>query len=112
VDHFQYLIVLTLCLLVTLPLEFRFDARVWRRPKRLAIAVLPALAVFVAWDAVASASGMWGFNPRYTLGIELPGGMVVEELLFFVVVPVCALITLEAVRNVLSGRVLLRRLTR
>jgi lycopene cyclase domain-containing protein len=109
VDRFQYLIVMGLCVLITLPLEFRLQARVWRRPKRLALAVFPALAVFVAWDAWAAASGTWGFNPDYTVGIMLPGGMVFEELVFFVVVPVCALSTVEAVRNLLAGRVSLRR---
>jgi lycopene cyclase domain-containing protein len=109
VDRFQYLIVMALCVLVTLPLEFVFDARVWRRPKRLAVAVAPAMAAFVAWDLWASASGTWGFDRRYTVGLRLPGGMAVEELVFFLVVPTCALLTIESVRNLLSGRVTLRR---
>jgi hypothetical protein len=47
------------------------------------------------------------------VGLELPGGLVIEELVFFVVVPTCALLTLEAVRNILSGRVgLFRRVAR
>lgn len=104
-DRFQYLILMGLCVLITLPLEFWFDARVWRRPRRLAIALVPAFAVFVAWDLWASSTGTWAFNPDYTIGVELPGGMVVEELVFFVVVPTCALLTLEAVRNLLAGRV-------
>ena len=109
-DRFQYLLLMALCLLVTLPLEFRFQARVWRRPKRLLVALLPAFVVFVAWDVWAASTETWGSNPAYTLGIELPGGLVVEELVFFVVVPTCALLTLEAVRNILSGRVgLVRR---
>ncbi len=107
-DRFQYLIVMGLCILVTLPLEFVFQARVWRRPKRLAIALSPAVAAFVAWDIWASATGTWDFNREYTIGVELPGGMAVEELVFFVVVPTCALLTLEAVRNIVSGRVSLR----
>jgi lycopene cyclase domain-containing protein len=107
VDRFQYLMLMGACVLVTLPLEFAFDARVWRRPRRLAIALAPAFGVFVAWDLWATASGTWGFDPDYTVGATLPGGMAVEELLFFAVVPVCALLTLEAVRNVLAGRVAL-----
>jgi lycopene cyclase domain-containing protein len=105
--RFQYLIVLALCVVITLPLEFVFEARVWRRPKRLAIALAPVFALFVVWDLWASSRGTWAFNPEYTMGVELPGGMVVEELLFFVVVPVCALLTVEAVRNILSGAVVL-----
>lgn len=110
VDRFQYLIVMGLCVLVTLPLEFWFEARVWRRPRRLAIALLPALGAFVAWDLWATSTGTWDFNRDYTIGVYFPGGMAVEELVFFVVVPTCALLTIEAVRNILSGRVSFRRL--
>jgi lycopene cyclase domain-containing protein len=105
VDRYQYLILMGLCVVVTLPLEFLFEARVWRRPRRLAVAVLPSVAVFVTWDLWATARGTWGFNPDYTIGVTLPGGMAVEEVAFFVVIPVCALLTLEAVRNVAAGRV-------
>jgi lycopene cyclase domain-containing protein len=102
VDRFQYVLLMAACLTVTLPLEFVLGARVWRRPRRLAVALAPAFALFVAWDLWASAAGTWGFAPEYTLGLEFPGGMAVEELLFFVTVPVCALLTLEAVRNLTS----------
>jgi lycopene cyclase domain-containing protein len=105
VNHFQYLILMGGCLLLTMPLEFAFDARVWRRPRRLLIALLPAFVVFVGWDLLASAAGTWRFNPKYTIGVELPGGLAIEELLFFVTIPICTLLTLESVRNVLSGRV-------
>ena len=102
-DRYQYLILMAGCLLLTLPLEFLFGARVWRRPKRLAIAVAPTLAIFVIWDLWATAHGTWDFDRRYTIGVELPGGMVVEELVFFVTIPVCTLLTLESVRNILDG---------
>ena len=100
------------CLLVTLPLEFVFDARVWRRPKRLLVALVPAFVVFVVWDLWASSTGTWGFHDDYTVGITLPGGMAIEELVFFLVIPICTLLTLESVRNVLSGRVALPGLSR
>jgi lycopene cyclase domain-containing protein len=102
-DRFQYLIVLGICVLVTLPLEFVFDARVWRRPRRLAVALVPAFVLFVAWDLWATATGTWDFDPDYTIGVTLPGGMAIEELGFFLVVPICALLTIESVRNVLAG---------
>ena len=102
-DDLQYLILMGLCLLVTLPLEFVFGARVWRRPGRLLAAVGPMLVLFYVWDAVAIARGHWWFDERYTTGIVLPAGVPLEELVFFVVIPVCALLTLEAVRNLLDG---------
>ena len=108
-DRFQYCFVMLACVVLTLPLEFAFGARVWRRPRRLAVAIVPALIVFVAWDMWATHHGTWGFDPQYTLGITLPGGMVIEELIFFTVVPVCALLTLESVANILAGATPLQR---
>jgi len=105
VDRFQYLLVMGACVLVTLPLELLFGVRVWRRPRRLALALAPGLALFVIWDLWATWHGTWSFAARYTIGLRLPGGMAVEELLFFTVIPVCAVLSLEAVRTILGKRV-------
>jgi len=90
------------CLAVTLPLELVLGARVYRRPVRLAIAVVPVVIAFMAWDAVAIARGHWTYNPRFTTGWELPFDVPIEELVFFVVIPVCGLLTYEAVGRVLA----------
>jgi lycopene cyclase domain-containing protein len=108
-DRYQYLILLGLCLLITLPLEFVFKARVWRRPRRLLHSLWPPALVFGVWDAWATEVGHWSFNPRYTTGWKLPFDLPVEELVFFVAVPICGLLTFEAVRNLLDGKVKVRR---
>ncbi len=102
-DRLQYAGLMVGCLVLTLPLEFVFGGRVWRQPRRLISAVLPVMVFFVVWDMWATHRGTWSFNPAYTIGWTLPGGMVVEELLFFFTIPVCTLLTLESVRNVLAG---------
>ncbi len=94
--HLRYLAILLACLVLTLPLELVLGARVYRRPKRLLATVVPVAAVFLAWDLVATARGTWWFSDRWTIGVRLLG-LPVEEWLFFVVVPVCALLTFEAV---------------
>jgi lycopene cyclase domain-containing protein len=99
VERFQYLIVMGLCVLVTLPLEFVLDARVYRRPRRLAGSLLPTVAAFVAWDVLAIRLGHWTFSPRWTTGWRI-GNIPVEEITFFLVIPLCALLSLEAVQNV------------
>ena len=109
-DRFQYLAVLAGCVLITLPLEILFGARVYRRPGRLLGALAPPLALFVAWDVIAIERGHWWYNPRYVTGWRLPGSLPVEELAFFVVIPICALLTYEAVTLVLG--VIGRRLRR
>ena len=101
-DRYQYLLLLGLCLVLTLPLEFAFGARVWRRPRRLWQALWPTVAVFTAWDIWSIARGHWSFSRRLTTGVELPLDLPVEELVFFVAIPVCGLLTFEAVRNVLG----------
>ena len=93
-----YLLVLLACVLGTLPLEFMFGARVYRRPVRVLRAVLPVAAVFVVWDYLAARAGWWRFDGRYLTGLFL-GRLPLEELLFFLVVPVCGILTFEAVRR-------------
>lgn len=100
-DRWQYLILLGLCLAITAPLEF-FGAGVYRRPRRVVRAVAPVAAVFIAWDAVAIAAGVWTYNCRYITGIHLPFRVPLEEVLFFVVIPLCALLTYNAVTTILD----------
>ncbi|MGY1619804.1 lycopene cyclase domain-containing protein [Geodermatophilus sp. SYSU D00691] len=98
--HLTYLALLAGCLLVTAPLEVFLRTRVYARWRRLLVALAPGFVVFVAWVLYAIAQGHWDYSDARTLGVRLPGGIPVEEVLFFVVVPVCAVLALEAVRRV------------
>lgn len=95
-SHLLYLGVLAVCLLVTLPLELVLRARVYARPRRLALALTPVVVVFTVWDAYAISRRHWAYSPHLTTGLRV-GNVPVEELAFFVVVPVCAILTYEAV---------------
>lgn len=97
--HFTYLGVMLACVLGTLPLEYFYRARVWRRFRRTALSVLPVAAVFVTWDYLAAAAGWWHFDPAFITGLWV-GGLPIEELVFFLVIPVCGILTLEGVRYV------------
>jgi lycopene cyclase domain-containing protein len=98
-DHYQYLILMAACLVATAPLEL-LGARVYRQAARLARAVLPVALVFGTWDALAIAGHVWAYNPRYITGIRLPFRIPVEELVFFLVVPVCGILTYAGVQAV------------
>lgn len=108
-DAWQYLILMGACLAITLPLEFVFRARVYRRWRLLLRALLPVVAVFAVWDVVAIARGHWWYSPRYTTGVVLPGALPLEELVFFLVIPVCGVLTYEAVGTALWAVRRLRR---
>src|SRR3954469_25039927 len=71
-DRFQYLALMGICVLVTLPLELVLGARVWRQPRRLIRALALPAAVFVVWDAVAIHRHHWSYDPRYVTGWDLP----------------------------------------
>ena len=101
VDRWQYLFVLVACLAITAPLEI-LGRGVYRQARRTAGAVLPVTALFVIWDAIAIAAHVWTYNPKYVSGVELPGSMPIEELLFFVVIPLCGLLTYNAVEVILT----------
>ena len=92
------------CFLAVLPLELVLGARVLRNPRRVARAMAVPVVLFVVWDIVAIERGTWWFNPRYVTGWELPFGLPVEELVFFLVIPLCGLLTYEAVRRILGAR--------
>jgi lycopene cyclase domain-containing protein len=100
-DHGRYLLLLLGCLLVTLPLEFALRARVYRRPRRLLAALSIPLVVFCVWDIAGIKRGVWSYNPDFVTGLRLPFSLPIEEFLFFLVVPVCGLLTYEAVGHVL-----------
>ena len=100
-DRWQYLIVLAACLLITAPLEM-LGPGVYRQAWRAAGAVLPVAAVFVVWDAVAIAAHVWTYNPQFVTGFELPFHIPIEELLFFIVIPLCGLLTYNAVDTILT----------
>ena len=98
--HLAYLGVLLFVLLGTAWLEVLLRTRVYRRWRRLVLALAPVVIVFSLWDLYAIARGHWTFDPSLTTGVLLPGALPLDEVLFFVVVPIAAVLTLEAVRSV------------
>ena len=98
--HLAYVGMLAFCLLGTLPLEVWLGVRVYRQWRRLALALLCVAPLFVGWDIYAIAAGHWQFDADQTLGLVLPGDLPVEEVLFFLVIPTCSVLALEAVRRV------------
>jgi lycopene cyclase domain-containing protein len=99
--HFAYLAVLVGCLVCALWLEPLLRVNVLRRWRRLLLTLAPVVVIFVLWDLAAIAAGHWTFDPAQITGVLLPGGLPLDEVLFFIVVPLCAVLGFEAVRAVL-----------
>ena len=98
--HWTYAALLAGCLVVTAPLELLLRVRVYARWRRFLLAVLPEFVVFVGWVLYAIAQVHWDYSAGLTLDVRLPGGIPLEEVLFFLVVPLCSVLAFEAVRKV------------
>lgn len=81
-------------------LEIFLKTGVLRRFKRVVISVLPISTLFLIWDAYAIAQGHWFFDRTQILGIYGPFNIPLEEYLFFIVIPIAALFTIEGVTTV------------
>ena len=81
-------------------LEIALKVRVLRRIRRAMTAIAPVAFCFLIWDAYAISQGHWYFDRSQILGIIGPFDIPLEEFLFFIFVPIAAIMTIEAVRTV------------
>ena len=81
-------------------LEIALKVRVLKRIRRAMMAIAPVAACFLLWDAYAIANKHWYFDKEQIIGLFGPLNIPLEEFLFFLIVPLAALMTIEAVRTV------------
>lgn len=96
-SHLTYLAILAFCLVCTAPLNVLLRHRVFANLLRLGLCLLTTFIVFTSWDLYAIHAGHWAYDRGRTTGVLLPGRLPLEEALFFVVVPLCVVLTFEAV---------------
>jgi len=81
------------------PLIPFFRLQVLRQHRRLSLTVVLAGCPFVGWDLWATRAGNWRFDSGQTLHWRVLG-LPLEELAFFVVIPLAGILTYEAVAEV------------
>jgi lycopene cyclase domain-containing protein len=81
-------------------LEIALKVRVLRRIRRAMMAIAPVAACFLLWDAYAIANKHWFFDKEQIIGVFGPLNIPLEEYLFFIIIPLAAIMTIEAVRAV------------
>ncbi len=97
--QFAYLGVLAVCLLGTGLLEIFLRARVYRRWLRLILTLIPVVLIFTLWDVYAISRHHWTFDANFVTGIIAVANVPLEEVCFFIAIPICSILTLEAVRS-------------
>ena len=96
----NYVKVLIFCLIGSGWLEIVMRARVYRRWLRLVLVLVPVVAAFTLWDAYAIQAGHWYFDLDQITGIYIALDVPLDEILFFIVIPICSILTFEAVRAI------------
>jgi len=94
--HWAYVAMLAFCLTGTLPLVPAFGLSVLRQPRRLLLTIGLAGTPFLLWDLYATHAGQWWFDEDQTLPPRV-AGLPLEEIGFFVVIPIVSVLTFEAV---------------
>jgi lycopene cyclase domain-containing protein len=97
---FGYMAMLTFTIFGSFWLEIVLKIGVLKRIKRVLLSILPVAIFFLAWDAYAIDRGHWYFDQDQILGIFGPFDIPLEEFLFFTVIPMAAIMTIEGVRTV------------
>ncbi|MCW5899363.1 MAG: lycopene cyclase domain-containing protein [Flavobacteriales bacterium] len=92
---------------IAFPLLASFEPRIrfHRKWPGLFAGIAVAGAVFIVWDALFTAHGVWGFNDRYLAGPRL-WGMPIEEWLFFLMIPYACLFLYEVMRHFVKRDIL------
>jgi len=97
--RYSYLAVLAACIAGTLFLVFGLRARVYSKPRRLLLTLIPVVLIFTLWDVYAISRGHWTFDALQVTGVIVVAHVPLEEVCFFIAIPICSILTLEAVRS-------------
>jgi lycopene cyclase domain-containing protein len=73
--------------------NFGFKLRISSKWKLFLLTDAVILAIYLAWDFWAVSKGSWFFDQEQTLGIYIFSRLPIEEVLFFIIVPLMVVLT-------------------
>ncbi|HAN79292.1 MAG TPA: lycopene cyclase domain-containing protein [Bacteroidales bacterium] len=91
-----YASLLFFSVLVPLVLSFDKNLQFYKQWKFVLPSITVVAAVFILFDLYYTTRGIWGFNQAYHLNIII-GGLPLEEILFFFVIPYASIFIHESV---------------
>jgi lycopene cyclase domain-containing protein len=100
--EFNYLGVLLFISVCAVGVTVVFKVRAPRFWRTFFIVDSIVLAVYLFWDYWAIEKNIWSFDPVQTTGLKVLGIIPIEEVLFFIIVPLMTIITYLALINLIA----------
>jgi lycopene cyclase domain-containing protein len=93
VENLHYAYVLIFIGLCAIGVNFGFKLQFSKKIKLFLLTDSLILVIYLIWDFWAVSKGSWFFDPNQILGVMLLGKLPIEEVLFFIIVPMMSVIT-------------------
>lgn len=101
-ENLHYSLVLVFIGICAVGVNFGFRLRISKQIKLFFKVDALILLVYLIWDFWAVSKGSWYFDVNQILGVQLLGKLPIEEVLFFVIVPLMTVLTYLALIKLTS----------
>lgn len=101
-SHLNYLGVLAFIAICAVGVNLGFRIRIFKRWKTFLLADAFIVLVYVSWDIWASQRKAWYFDDRQIVGLKLFGVLPIEELLFFIIVPLIVVLSYLSLMKIIQ----------
>ena len=92
-EHLHYSYVLIFISICAVGVNFGFKLQFSKKLKLFLLTDALILVIYLIWDFWAVSKGSWFFDPDQILGVMLLGKLPIEEVLFFIIVPMMSILT-------------------
>ncbi len=98
--HLSYLAVLAFVAVCAFGINLGFRLQIGKHWRELVVTQIAIIIIYLSWDTWAIARKSWFFDARQILNITVLPKVPLEELLFFVVVPVTTILSYQALLKI------------
>jgi lycopene cyclase domain-containing protein len=96
VENLHYSYVLIFIAICAVGVNFGFRLQFSKKLKLFLLTDSLILVIYLIWDFWAVSKGSWFFDSNQILGIMILGKLPIEEVLFFIIVPMMTVLTYSA----------------
>lgn len=94
--HLAYLAVIAFVAICAVGVNLGFGLRIGKRWRELLLTELFIVIIYLSWDTWAIAQKNWFFDTHQIVNIDILPKVPIEELLFFIVVPLTIILSYQA----------------